>query len=123
MHMQDRDLHFTVKGRGEFPVDMLRYDEAKPATPGDQALVSSHTDPYTDSSEEITVNLVISGAEFRTPSADRWKTFGWEVLGLSDVEPEAVRVARLQSVWDALLGSLDQEQRAALDYFRPKRVV
>jgi hypothetical protein len=123
MHKQGSNLHYSVKGRGEFPVSMLGYDAAKAASPLDQALITSHSDPYTDSSKEVTVNLVIPRGDHRLPNAKRWGSFGWEVVGVSVEEPETVRIAPMQKVWDELLSSLTSDQREAMDYFRPKRVI
>ena len=123
MHKQGNDLHYSVKGRGEFPLSMLEYDAAKAASTLDEDLIKSHLDPYTDSSEEVTISLVIPLADKRLPHARRWGSFGWEVVGVSIEEPEAGRIARLRNVWDELLSSLTPEQREAMDYFQPKRVI
>jgi hypothetical protein len=71
----------------------------------------------------VTVNLVIPRADHRLPNAKRWGSFGWEVVGVSVEEPDTVRIARMQKVWDELLSSLTSDQREAMDYFRPKRVI
>lgn len=123
MHKQGNNLHYSVRGSGEFPVDMLKYDGCRPASARDQALIDAHIDPYTDSSEEVVVNLVLPNADRRLPHADRWESFRWEVVGSRHVESDAARIARLQAVWDGLLTSLTPAQREAMDYFRPERVI
>jgi hypothetical protein len=123
MHKHGNNLHYSVRGRGEFPVAMLGYDEANPASPLARALIDKHSDPYTDSAEEVEVHLVIPRADHRLPNAKRWGSFGWEVVGVSTVEPDVIRITRLQAVWDDLLTSLTPDQREAMDYFRPYRVI
>lgn len=124
MHKQGNNLHYSVRGRGEFPTDMLRYDVANAASPLDRELIDLHSDPYTDSSEEVVVNLVMPHADRRLPDAKRWASCGWEVVDMPvNGEPEAARIVRLQTVWDDLLKSLTTAQREAMDYFRPDRVI
>lgn len=58
---------FEVTGRGAFPLDMLRYDEAFPTDVGDGLILN----------ERRTVRLAtdrISG-----PTVGRWESFGWTV--------------------------------------------
>lgn len=62
-------MRFYVRGRGQFPYDMLRYDAAYPAGPVDSSGL------YGDWSEEVrTVCLQTSQTTF-TPA--RWASFGW----------------------------------------------
>lgn len=63
---------FTVTGRGQFAVDMLRYDQCWPATESD----SSRLDDGPRPSRE-TRTVVMRG--MRRPTIDRWKSFGWAV--------------------------------------------
>lgn len=100
--MQQRnDLHYTVRGSGEFPAAMVQYDGCRPASSDDQALIHAHADPYADGSEEVVVNLVMSNADRRLPHVDRWRSFQWEVVSPS-VESDAGRIERMQTVWDDL---------------------
>lgn len=123
MHMQGNDLHYTVTGRGEFPIDMLRYDDSRAADRVAQDIIDEHADPLADSTKEVTVHLVIPFAEGRLPSAERWRSFQWSVVGLEEEESEVAYVARLRREWDALEGSLTDAQREAMNYFRPDRPI
>ena len=62
-------MRFYVRGRGEFPFDMLRYDTCYPASPVDSAGLYGGWD-----AEGRTVQLITNGQTF-TP--DRWRSFGW----------------------------------------------
>lgn len=63
---------FEVTGRGEFPVDMLRFDQCHPLYPSDTEIMRHPVD------EDQVVALgrwAWSGWE---PS-DRWNSYGWAV--------------------------------------------
>ena len=70
---------FTVVGRGEFPLDMLRYDQAWPVADGSFA---SHT-----GRRFVRMGCVQRGG----PTIARWASFGWTVVdpagGLADEYP------------------------------------
>ena len=69
----DHVISYTLKGRGAFPVDMLRYDACYPATETDSSrIIASHT-PHHHNEVEIRV----SG--WRCTEA-RWASFGWKVV-------------------------------------------
>jgi hypothetical protein len=81
---------FEVRGRGEFPIDMLRYDMAAPYTGTD---VSSILHPKmvakpSGGEGEIEINRVVKLCRFyptggrRLPEAGRWLSFGWEVINV-----------------------------------------
>jgi hypothetical protein len=62
-------MRFYVRGRGEFPFDMLRYDACYPADPDDSGKL------YGDwQTEERTVCVRTIQRGF-TP--ERWLSFGW----------------------------------------------
>lgn len=71
---------FTVRGRGIFPVDMLRYDRCWPIE-GErgiqEALWSPDTGQYEPQRGERTVTLR-SAERFITDA--RWSSFGWCVI-------------------------------------------
>jgi hypothetical protein len=67
--------HITVEGRGAFPIDMLRYDQCHPRTERDSLVIKNSFDPHIG---KRTVDLT-SYALF--PTEERWKSFGWEVIG------------------------------------------
>lgn len=59
---------FTVKGKGSFPIDMLRFDQCWPRSPHDvTAMLNDH--------EERSVNL----RGLAGPTSGRWASFGWYV--------------------------------------------
>ena len=60
-------ITFYVRGRGQFPFDMLRYDACWPLTPEDAAMLS-------DGWSWRTVRLV---APYGTFTPGRWASFGW----------------------------------------------
>ena len=71
--------HFMVKGKGAFPVDMLRRDGCFPASSEDavELIVDFRdTEDYTRVRE---VELISYGEKHWTPTDGRWKSFGWQV--------------------------------------------
>lgn len=71
---------FIVSGRGDFPRDMLRYDECEFATADDAVRAG---DGYVH--ERRRVKLVTIK---RAPTAARWESFGWRIV--TDGEPDPV---------------------------------
>jgi hypothetical protein len=59
---------YTVVGRGAFPLDMLRRDQAWPAT---QEAIGNIFD------EDVTRAVSITGT--LPPTLARWESFGWNV--------------------------------------------
>lgn len=74
---------FTVKGSGEFPKDMLRYDCCRAATPEDQAKIDwTYDDPVPDGTGGLylrEVTLVTDRSDF-APTGARWRSFTWKVV-------------------------------------------
>ena len=69
---------FTVGGTGEFPVDMLRYDEAFPATSADASAIALRTDDLRANESRRVVRLLTHRR--LGPTLGRWQSFGWCVL-------------------------------------------
>ncbi len=70
---QPKLLQFTVHGDGPFPLDMLRYDVAKAATPADQdKMITDTTDPACFVERYITL-------VGKRCTIERWKSYGWLV--------------------------------------------
>ena len=67
-------LAFTVKGRGRFPVDMLRYDRACPQTSADSRKIEDSV--RNRGYNGYTITLV---TERKSVTVDRWASFGWSV--------------------------------------------
>jgi hypothetical protein len=59
-----------VSGRGQFPVDMLRYDQCVVIQPGS-----------TDGLEMRKVRLWRFSPQGKPATASRWSSFGWTVTG------------------------------------------
>jgi len=73
LQASDRPTHvysYAVRGRGYFPLDMLRYDQAWPVDTLDLAV---YTAPLT---ERVYIRL----RSFHPPTEGRWNSFGWEVI-------------------------------------------
>lgn len=72
---------FTYKatGRGQFPIDMLRYDRSFPATETGSVLIEE------DRSHRTVYLVHYSDIKVWEPSVRRWESFGWEAE-LTDVE-------------------------------------
>ncbi len=62
---------FTVRGRGQFPIDMLRYDSCWPYTSMDSSYIS-------DESGGREVTLLTNSPN--APTHGRWKSFTWAVV-------------------------------------------
>ena len=66
------EVKFTVKGAGEFPIDMLRYDSCYPLSQED---VNKF---WWDEVREVTL---ISVKRCKSgPTEGRWNSFGWKVI-------------------------------------------
>lgn len=67
--------HYTVRGSGQFPADMLRYDQSWPERDSDAVLLTrSDAIRLVDGPREV--RLVTHGVI--TPQ--RWLSFGWQVI-------------------------------------------
>jgi hypothetical protein len=69
----------TVKGSGQFPVDMLRYDCCWPITESDshQIMLNPNDDPAYFNVREV--RLTRMAHRHWQPTEGRWKSFTWEV--------------------------------------------
>ena len=68
----------TFKGRGPFPLDMLRYDCCWPATGDDSAKMAECA--YGQPPQEITVKCYAADRR-RDFTPARWESFGWRLVG------------------------------------------
>ena len=69
---------YSVAGRGQFPIDMLRYDGAWPADPDS---VDKLTTFYWDS-KSLQETRTVWLRSHRAPTPDRWASFGWSLGGV-----------------------------------------
>ena len=70
-----------VKGKGEFPVDMLRYDRCYPYTGEDSNNMAIRMDRsiITEDHEDVTIRLSrYVGGKKDEPTYKRWASFLWE---------------------------------------------
>lgn len=78
MPKQPQIVHFTVEGRGTFPVDMLRYDTCWPRSQEDTAkLERVSRRQHLRDDRPVRIALSSNG---RPPTAARWASFGWKVI-------------------------------------------
>lgn len=78
-HVRDKDAmkpaRYVVRGSMAFPIDMLRYDSAWPATERDSHIIEATLRAENDSAVEVVIYA-------RRPLTDgRWASFGWHVRG------------------------------------------
>lgn len=72
--------HVTVSGKWPFPTNMLAFNNARPASDRDAALIELLSGPCADLEVRktvMTIQLVMTG----TPSYAQWRGCGWHVLG------------------------------------------
>ncbi len=67
---------FTVAGRGQFPVDMLRYDCAWPQGPEDALHI---TESYHPDAVFRSWTLTLTSNQSHSPTVARWASFGCTV--------------------------------------------
>ena len=81
---KETPTQFTIIGRGEFPLDMLRYDGCYPKLETDTAIMRK------DGLREVTLQRGLDHDNYRpgdygnptvwSPTVGRWNSFGWAVL-------------------------------------------
>lgn len=112
----DKEFVYRVRGHWPFPLDMLRRDGSRAASPGDQERIERlSADKTEDQSyfEDVEIELV-GGCK---PNTARWESFGWTVP--EDVEYACIKRAqeetRARSVLMAsALAKLSSEEVEAL---------
>jgi hypothetical protein len=67
---------FTVSGRGQFPIDMLRYDGCTPRTETDSGFIT--TSFFLRGRMANPQSIALVGP--REPTNGRWESFGWRVV-------------------------------------------
>jgi len=71
------NVSFKVTGRGEFPLDMLRYDECWPSTTLDAMSIET---PANRGKRTVT----LESNRYMAPTEGRWLSFGWRVLDAAE---------------------------------------
>jgi len=79
--MKKADIKFTVEGRGDFPLDMLRYDRCFPRTGMDCDTIT-----YTGEVRQVTLVALNRVNRFWAPTEGRWLSFGWSVVEVAVIE-------------------------------------
>jgi hypothetical protein len=83
---------FTVTGRGRFPLDMLRYDTCYPVGSDSVSRIEAKTIFERLSRANVEVRL---RSDLKMPTVDRWKSFGWLVIDMAEVNDSTGRVKHL----------------------------
>ena len=65
---------FTVRGKGRFPTDMLRYDMSHPTNESDSAVIDN-----VDNDHKVREVQLTSYKRYG-PTPGRWESFGWRVV-------------------------------------------
>ncbi len=71
---------YTVTGQGEFPFDMLRYDQSWPETSPDAAAITNPSAVPENPNRSVTLLTYNPRPEF-----DRWRSFVWSPSDLREV--------------------------------------
>ena len=124
---RETDFHYAVRGSWPFPVDMLRRDRSRAATPDDQAIIDrlsrDHAEDCDAIRNSVTVNLVIPNADRRMrPLTARWRSFGWDVpddVEFQQMAADRAKRARMDKLYVSAMAKLTDEEREAVDWFRP----
>jgi len=75
-------IQYRVTGRGQFPVDMLRYDLAHPRSESDAGIIEDSLNRRGPQAEH---EVKLEG--MKQPTVDRWSSFGWQVVGPFNKRP------------------------------------
>lgn len=71
---------YQVRGGWPFPQDMLRYDDARPATASDEALVRRLSSESAETVDDIRPHHTVTLVGRRRPTQRRWVSFVWRVV-------------------------------------------
>lgn len=119
---------FTVQLRysAEFPLDMLRYDDAAPATAEDAALIDLMKDIESDRSQlPKNVAITLRSPVRAAPHTKRWESFGVLVVEtdnpLSEISRAVVKPTPLTAAHGSLL-SICKRDADAYDIFYEKGI-
>ena len=77
---------FAVRGSGNFPIDMLRYDGCFPAYEIESRLIAMQADAGEDFFEQRTVTLCKVTERVWEPTTSRWRSYGWDVVDVPEPE-------------------------------------
>lgn len=83
--MPKKYVDFKVSGRGDFPYDMLRYDQCWPA---DQDSAAKFHHSYNRDRREVKLRIFGDEAEI---TFGRWSSFLWPVIEVNGVPTSELR--------------------------------
>ena len=85
--MMIREFTFTVRGRGAFPIDMLRYDACWPTTAEDAQKITDSFDRSIRPTLKLSEGVTVKGYEVTlttfaafNPTDERWESFMFRVM-------------------------------------------
>lgn len=114
------EVRYAVVGSWPFPLDMLRRDNAVPASVADEALVHALSQESAPERglEPVTINLVIRDADrFTRPCTERWVSFGWQVPGDEEyraMQEHRAREGRMAELYASARAKLTDEELEAV---------
>ena len=73
-------IEFRVKGKGYFPMDMLRYSKCEPRTEDDEESILATPSDWPGEREIELVRMASNTTAVNFLADDRWKSFGWEII-------------------------------------------
>ena len=86
--------YFAVTGRGFFPGDMLRYDNAEPMNEEEFHKITQYTydeaEPHHEQWEKCRepITVMLTSDQRGAPTEERWASFGWVVTDVVWDGPE-----------------------------------
>lgn len=83
--MKKADIKFTVEGRSEFPLDMLRYDRCFPRTGVDVEMMERPPEML-NSPRRVTLVALARDSKWWEPTQGRWQSFNWSVVAVEPME-------------------------------------
>lgn len=79
------NFRFTVQGRGQFPLDMLRYDRCWPRGETDANVAQSSSERAVGEARLVELTAT-DRPSYWTPTEGRWRSFGWVVASVEREE-------------------------------------
>lgn len=112
------DYQFTVRGSWPFPLDMLRYDQCRAATPDDQTLIDRlSAENATDKEDFKPVDINLAGPV--KPTIARWESFMWRVPGdyiWDYVKQGKIEAAKRETLIASARAKLTSEEIEAINW-------
>jgi hypothetical protein len=117
--MQEAIVRYTVRGYWPFPLDMLKRDQSKAATPEDQALIDLLSAEHATEDlirTEHTVNLVTVDERIRfwNPLGARWASFGWKIVAPTQAVAAAEAQVRVKRRRELRISAMAKLEKAGL---------